>query len=163
MPMLATARKAAARRARSVYVASSWRNSTQPLVVKALREAGMEVYDFREGGGFHWGAIDPGWRNWSPEFFVGALDHPVALEGFRRDFEAMQSADVCLMVQPCGVSAALEAGYFAGAGKPVAVLLELDDRFQPELMLGLLDAVHTTLASAVEWARTQVVRHLESD
>ena len=32
---------------RKIYVASSWRNREQPSVVKALREAGHEVYDFR--------------------------------------------------------------------------------------------------------------------
>ena len=30
-----------------VYVASSWRNQYFPEVVKRLREAGHEVYDFR--------------------------------------------------------------------------------------------------------------------
>ena len=30
-----------------VYVASSWRNEVYPEVVKLLREAGHEVYDFR--------------------------------------------------------------------------------------------------------------------
>jgi len=41
-----------------VYVASSWRNEKQPAVVKALREAGHEVYDFRSptpgNTGFSW-------------------------------------------------------------------------------------------------------------
>lgn len=45
-----------------IYVASSWRNKIQPSVVVALREAGHEVYDFRnprEGDtGFHWSDID---------------------------------------------------------------------------------------------------------
>ena len=30
-----------------IYVASSWRDPYQPEVVAALREAGHEVYDFR--------------------------------------------------------------------------------------------------------------------
>ena len=37
-----------------IYVASSWRNEFQHNVVKALREDGHEVYDFREDG--------DGWR-----------------------------------------------------------------------------------------------------
>lgn len=32
-------------RGRRIYVASSWRNTYQPGVVAALREAGHEVYD----------------------------------------------------------------------------------------------------------------------
>ena len=30
-----------------IYVASSWRNPTQPVMVTTLRDAGHEVYDFR--------------------------------------------------------------------------------------------------------------------
>ena len=41
-----------------IYVASSWRNKYFPEVVTRLREAGHEVYDFRNpphgGAGFHW-------------------------------------------------------------------------------------------------------------
>ena len=29
-----------------VYVASSWRNEHQPIVVSCLRDAGYQVYDF---------------------------------------------------------------------------------------------------------------------
>jgi len=32
---------------RKIYVASSWRNDYYPKVVAKLREAGHEVYDFR--------------------------------------------------------------------------------------------------------------------
>ena len=32
---------------RKIYVASSWRNEYYPEVVAKLREAGHEVYDFR--------------------------------------------------------------------------------------------------------------------
>ena len=37
-----------------VYVASSWNNEVYPEVVKALRRAGHDVYDFR-----HQGISDP--------------------------------------------------------------------------------------------------------
>lgn len=41
-----------------IYVASSWRNQYYSDVVNRLREAGHEVYDFRNPpqgtGGFHW-------------------------------------------------------------------------------------------------------------
>lgn len=43
---------------RRIYVASSWRNPIQPEVVRHLREAGHEVYDFRNPApgqeGFSW-------------------------------------------------------------------------------------------------------------
>ncbi|MCQ2145827.1 MAG: hypothetical protein MJY72_08790 [Bacteroidales bacterium] len=33
-----------------IYVASSWRNPHYPAVVAALRDAGFDVYDFRNPG-----------------------------------------------------------------------------------------------------------------
>lgn len=40
-----------------VYVASSWRNPIQPVVIEALRAAGIDCYDFKNpdaGTGFSW-------------------------------------------------------------------------------------------------------------
>ncbi len=118
-----------------IYVASSWRNSRQPAIVKLLREEGHEVYDFRNpaeaDSGFHWGEIDPRWKEWSPAQFVTGLDHYLAEEGFQKDMEAMLWADAFVLVMPCGRSAHLEAGWALGTGKPTAILLESAD---PELM-----------------------------
>ena len=59
---------------RKIYVASSWRNSIQPKVVKALRAEGHEVYDFRNptvgNKGFAWSAIDKDWMKWTPQQYV---------------------------------------------------------------------------------------------
>lgn len=112
-----------------IYVASSWRNPWQPETVRVLRALGHEVYDFRAPdepggteGGFSWREIDPAWRTWKPDVYRAALDHPLATHGFGRDFGAMKWADGCVMVVPCGRSAALELGWCAGAGKRTAVL-----------------------------------------
>ena len=52
-----------------IYVASSWRNKYYSDVVDRLREAGHEVYDFRNPpqgtGGFHWSDVDPNYMDWS--------------------------------------------------------------------------------------------------
>lgn len=40
-----------------IYVASSWRNTYYPSVVSALREAGHDIYDFRNPPKAH---QDPG-------------------------------------------------------------------------------------------------------
>lgn len=108
-----------------IYVASSWRNPWQPSVVKLLR-AHHEVYDFRVPGpginGFAWSEIDPEWRDWSPTKYREALAHPVAVDGFNRDMQALRECDTCLLVLPCGSSAHLELGWAAGAGKKTAVL-----------------------------------------
>lgn len=128
-----------------VYVASSWRNGFQQVVVKILREAGHEVYDFRnphatgkngngvKGKGFGWSEIDPDWQSWSPAQFRSALSNPRAVDGFNSDMDALKWCDACVMVpgKTAGRSMHLEAGYAAGAGKPVAVLLSDGE---PELM-----------------------------
>ena len=88
-----------------IYVASSWRNQHQPQVVSFLREQGHEVYDFRHPAGktgFQWSQIDEDWRNWSTDQYRAALEHPIAQAGFKSDFDAMQWADVCVLVLPCG-------------------------------------------------------------
>lgn len=126
-----------------IYVASSWRNSFQPEVVRTLRHHGHEVYDFKNPGGqedkgFHWSEIDPAWKSWSPAVFRDALDHPIAVKEFDSDFEAMQWADACVLVMPCGRSAHLEAGYFVGAGKPLYILLSDGE---PELMYRMASEV----------------------
>lgn len=126
-----------------IYVASSWRNKLQPKVVKALLQAEHEVYDFRNTeSAFHWSDIDRKWELWSTDQMAKALDHPLAQKGFKFDKAAIDWADVCVMVLPCGRSASLEAGYFAGAGKPLAIFLSDGD---PEVMYNLATAVVTTM------------------
>src|SRR5262245_45282577 len=99
---------------------------------------GHELYDFRNPAkgntGFHWSAIDPDWKDWTPIQYANAVTkHPVAAEGFARDKAALDWCDVCVLVLPCGRSSHLEAGYAAGQGKEVIVLLD-EDKFEPELM-----------------------------
>ena len=122
-----------------LYVASSWRNTRYPLVVEALRAAGHEVFDFRHptdgNNGFHWSEIDPEWKSWTPEQYRKQLFHPLATGGFHTDFTGMMWAEACVLVLPCGRSAHLEAGWFAGMGLPVWILL--DDGCEPELMYRL--------------------------
>lgn len=121
-----------------LYVASSWRNQLQPAVVLGLREAGHDTYDFRnptaDNHGFHWSEIDPYWQEWGVIEFARNLEHPIAIDGFQRDMDAMKWADGCVLVLPCGRSAHLEAGWFCGADKPVWILA-CDG--EPELMYKL--------------------------
>ena len=127
---------------RKIYVASSWRNGHQPRVVAILREAGHEVYDFRnpcEGDkGFHWSDIDPKWQSWTKEHYRCALHHPVAESGFESDMDAMEWADVFVGVMPFGRSASLEMGWAAGHGKKTILLLADGE---PELMVKMLDHI----------------------
>lgn len=121
-----------------IYVASSWRNEIQNAVVNILRMNGHEVYDFknpREGDiGFSWSEIDEQWQGWTPAAFRFALEDPIAKSGFKSDFDAMEWADACVLVLPCGRSAHLEAGWFVGRGKPLIIYVPNDIQIEPELM-----------------------------
>lgn len=120
-----------------IYLASSWRNPLQPQAVTMLRDAGHEVYDFRnpapDNCGFSWAEIDPDWRNWTTEQFMAGLAHPIAQYGYSLDKEGLDWADTCVLLLPCGKSAHLEAGYAIGQGKRTFVVLH-SERFEPELM-----------------------------
>lgn len=134
----------------NIYVASSRRNTQQPEVVRRLREAGHVVYDFKNPparAGFGWEQINAAWKNWTTQEYLAALRHPLAVAGFNADFEAMQRADVCVMVQPCGRSAAIEAGWCVGAGKPLLVLLA--EGSEPELMFKMATRLCTSLDEVV--------------
>ena len=95
-----------------IYVASSWRNPYFPDVVKRLREAGHEVYDFRNpphgGAGFHWTDIDPDAPNWTYAQYAEGLRQPLAERQFQADIDALTWADTCVLVLPCGRSAHTE-------------------------------------------------------
>ena len=135
-----------------IYVASSWRNQYFPEVVKRLREAGHEVYDFRNpphgGAGFHWTDIDPDAPNWTYAQYAEGLHHPLAERQFQADIDALTWADTCVLVLPCGRSAHTEAGWMAGAGK--RVIAYIPEMVEPELMYKLFDGVAGSLEELVE-------------
>jgi len=117
----------------SIYVASSWRNEHQQDVVRALRLAGHEVYDFRAAEGFSWKDIDSNWKNWTTEEYKRALEHPLAKKGYEADMAALMGADLCVLVLPAGRSAAYEFGHHCGrTGRPGIVYIP--EPCEPELM-----------------------------
>lgn len=131
-----------------IYVASSWRNKRQQEVVSALRGEGHEVYDFKNPrmgeDGFHWSDIDPCWQEWTVgEYRRRLLTSREASYGFMSDMRAMQWAEACLLVMPCGRSAHLEMGWMAGAGKITGYLIE--EKFEPELMTLMCDDIFVSL------------------
>jgi len=139
-----------------VYVASSWRNEErQQAMVRLLRAAGCEVYDFRKDedgreGFTAWELLGEGdHRTWDTATFRDILTQSRrAREFFARDMDALRSAEACVLVLPCGRSAHLELGWAAGAGRRCVVLLEPGT--QPELMyLMAADAVCVTAAEVL--------------
>jgi hypothetical protein len=136
-----------------IYLASSWRNEFQPRVIEDLRDAGHEVYDFRNppGGipnGFRWSEVDPQWEAWSAKIYRDKLQSPLAQQGFKSDFDGMQWADVGVLLLPCGRSAHLELGWMAGAGKRTIIWTR--DGQEPELMALLASAICTSLDEVLE-------------
>ncbi|WP_366933747.1 hypothetical protein [Devosia sp.] len=126
-----------------IYLASSWRNPQQPLLVEVLRSHGHQVYDFRNppyATGFSWPEIGLDAANCTAEEYrTAVLTHPRAAQAFNSDFGAMRWADTCLLVLPCGRSAHLELGWMAGAGKRTLILTQ--DGQEPELMALLADRI----------------------
>jgi hypothetical protein len=61
----------------------------------------------------------------------------------------MRWASACVMLQPCGRSAALERGWSIGAGKRSAVLMT--DGQEPELMIRLADLLTTSVDELLTW------------
>lgn len=113
-----------------------------------IRVLGHDVYDFKKpnnGNGFQWTNIDPNWQDWTMEQYKQALKDDYAQFGFNRDFDAMKSADICVLCLPCGRSAHLEAGWMKGAGKKVIAFIPPDERIEPELMYGMLDGIALSL------------------
>lgn len=135
-----------------IYVASSWRNEFQPSVVRLLRDLGHLVYDFKnpalDNTGFAWAEIDENWHGWSPDEYVKAINHPIAEAAYKFDFDAMQWADCCIIVLPCGRSANTEAGWMKGAGKLVYVLQMTSE--DPELMYKIHDGIITNYEDLID-------------
>jgi hypothetical protein len=126
-----------------IYLASSWRNTRQPEVLRDLRAAGHDVFDFRHpapwADGFAWESCGQPKRSnelghMAVDEWMRALDHQRAREGFALDFGAMKRAEVGVLLLPCGKSAHVEYGWLADAGKRVFVLTDEVRVIEPELM-----------------------------
>lgn len=135
-----------------IYVASSWRNPIQPAIVHILRANRHEVYDFRNPAedkrGFGWREIDPDWRNWSMEAYVEALGHERAEEGYTLDMDAMEWADVGVLVLGAGSSAHLELGWFAGNPNKRSIIM-LQPTYNDDEASGWLKAMGHSLGREV--------------
>jgi len=136
-----------------IYVASSWRNEFQQGVVKELRVAGHEVYDFKNPphgkGGFGWSQIDGDWKQWTPERYIAALSHQLAEEGFASDMNALRWCEACVYVMPCGPSASMEMGWACGAGKPVCAYIPATR--EPDLMVKMASKITNSMEELLCW------------
>jgi hypothetical protein len=118
-----------------IYPASSWRNAHYPTVIAALRADGHDVYDFREANsGFCWSCST------LQEYITQLQSDPLVAAAFKRDRDALDWCDVCVLVLPSGRSSHLEVAYAAGCGKSTIVMLSEAEplRGKEELMYKLL-------------------------
>lgn len=140
-----------------IYVASSWRNAYYPEVVTKLIEAGHEVYDFRNPphgqGGFKWQNLDPDFDKWGVKEYKKGLRHPSSELQFKSDLDALNWADTCILVLPCGRSAHTEAGWMKGSGKTTIVYIPVMQ--EPELMYKLFDLVSDSLDEIISLLKSQ--------
>lgn len=134
---------------RYIYVASSWRNEYQPIVVKFLKYLNHQVYDFRnppgKNTGFSWKEIDDNWLQWDWNQYQEALKSPQAVNEFWSDFEAMNESNTCVLVLPCGPSAHIEAGWIKGAGKELYIYKPEPVKIKPDLMYKMADRMTDNL------------------
>lgn len=139
-----------------IYIASSWRNELYQATCDHLRVEGHDILDWRDikkGGGFGWHEVTntPADKLTGPEYRDQVLTHPRAQRGFNFDYGYMQEADVCVLLLPCGRSAHLEAGWFAGAGKPLIIFIPHFDT--PELMYKLANTIALTIDEVIATLR----------
>lgn len=137
-----------------IYLASSWQNKEYEQVLNTLRLEGYETYDFKhpenkELSSFDWEKLDKEYNRWTCSDFKKALNHPETIKAFQKDFQAMQEADLCVLLLPCGRSAHSEAGWMKGKGKKVFIL-DLSENPKPELMYRMYDDYLTDTMELIE-------------
>jgi hypothetical protein len=143
-----------------LYIASSWRNKHQPLVVEFCKSQGHDVYDYMDSEGFHWSEVDKGWSDWDLNNYVVGLTHHRAEEGFRRDRDHIANANALILVLPCGRSAHLEAGVAHGLGKPLAIYIPQGLAIEPELMYKFAGIISDDMREIEKWLTEQISTNL---
>ena len=119
-----------------IYLASSRRNEAFHGVVKLLRDAGHEVFNFHEND-----TLNVGWETKHQDTLAGH-ETPEVHGHFKRDVDAMKWADAVVLVLPAGKSAHLELGWAAGRNDKLAIIYSPEPyKGEPELMYRMCDAM----------------------
>jgi len=99
-----------------IYVASSWKNDPfLDLVHAEFAKRKLATLDFRDKGRW-WEEVEVG-----SDPAYGRIRYEAGIETFEHDFDYMKQAKGAFVVLPAMQSVCLEAGWFAGQGKPVVV------------------------------------------
>lgn len=105
-----------------IYTASSWKNESAVLVLaKMLRSTGHEVYCFAERGQgqhvFQWNDCTT-----TKDDGITALQTEDSRKAYNADKFFLDWANCCVLLNPCGRDAHLEAGYIKGRGGLLLIL-----------------------------------------
>ena len=76
------------------------------------------------------------------------MAHPAAEQQFSNDIEALEWADICVLILSCGRSAHTETGWCKGRGMKTIVYIPKME--EPELMYKLFDAVTDSIEGIQE-------------
>ena len=98
-----------------------------------------------------WKNVDPDFDKWTVEDYKKGLEHPSSQRQFQSDIEALEWADTCVIVLPCGRSAHTEAGWMKGSGKKVIVYIP--EMQEAELMYKLFDLVSGDMDEIIEYLK----------
>jgi NDP-sugar pyrophosphorylase family protein len=131
------------------YVASSWKNAAQVVdLIKRMRELGEDVYDFTHHS-FNWKDCE------QPDSKLDALrdgrdelpdhewfNHPIVVEHFHKDIEALKSCEALVAIFPAGNSTHIEIGFAAGRGCKLYAIAP--EGLKRDLLYRVFERVHLT-------------------
>lgn len=158
-----------------VYVCSSWKNAEYDEFVQRVENVlGWEVYNFKKpissydtNHYFKRTQITFNWEEFfeenrvyedEPQEFLRVFNEDGLVNvNFALDYSALNKADVGILLNPCGKSAHLEAGYLLGKGKDVHVILDNSFYAKPDLMYKMFTAVWHSMDDFITKVSTNLV------
>jgi hypothetical protein len=131
-----------------IYIATSWKNKkVARTVTEAFRMDGHEVDCFcdRTSGRyvFHWSEFVKNEGELKNYDAISFLLDPRTQKAFNEDKKWLDWAEAIVMIQPCGKSAHLEAGYAKGCGKKLYLWGEFP-KGEVDVMYGFADKLFRT-------------------
>lgn len=119
-----------------IYIASSWRNKIFDEFYKGLLNNGFNPYNFKAGEkAFNWRETLDTYKQddlVSAHEMTRMLNTIQADEAYQADMSALEQAQVCLLLLPCGKSAHFELGWAVAKKKDCIVFMSRPS--EPELM-----------------------------
>jgi hypothetical protein len=146
-----------------IYVASSWQTPRHDEVVKALRNEGHYVYDYREQGEQIVSGHDQVLVNaCTLEEAVTFLAQPTVLQAVDNDFDGLAACEALVLVLPSGRSAHAEFGNILHQ-VPTVVLWEPRQQLSVELIYSEADLITEEVDIMLAYLEKQGVPPLPQD